>query len=329
MTTPLPLRLGIGLDAAAHAGSDQADWRDFWSALIARFDGVADFLTVEDGFARAGDDGLDAVLLANWLAPRSHHIGIIAGAPVNFLEPFHLSTGIATLDYVSEGRAGLLVQQPGEGQRAEAARAIGPLQGFPGAQRPELERDAVDSIDVIRGLWDSWEQDAVIRDIGSQRFIDGAKLHYLNFQGAGFKVLGPSITPRPPQGQPVIAANWSIGEGAHLIHHADLVFLRIDQDDVAGAIKEARQTFAAAGPALFVDIDAASIQDPVAGIKAVARQDVEGVRLIVRDIAAAEHLLVAVISPLREAGVIARPATGNLRARLGLPAAQNRYAVAG
>jgi alkanesulfonate monooxygenase SsuD/methylene tetrahydromethanopterin reductase-like flavin-dependent oxidoreductase (luciferase family) len=58
---------------------------------------------------------------------------------------------------------------------------------------------------VVRRLWDSWEDDAEIRDAATGRFIDRDKLHYIDFEGRWFSVRGPSITPRPPQGQPVVA----------------------------------------------------------------------------------------------------------------------------
>lgn len=84
------LIVGIGFDIAARSANNRELQRDHWQALIVRIDNVVDYVTLEDGFARAEGDGLDAVLLANWLAPRSRNIGIIAGAPVNFLEPFHV-----------------------------------------------------------------------------------------------------------------------------------------------------------------------------------------------------------------------------------------------
>jgi alkanesulfonate monooxygenase SsuD/methylene tetrahydromethanopterin reductase-like flavin-dependent oxidoreductase (luciferase family) len=59
---------------------------------------------------------------------------------------------------------------------------------------------------VVRRLWDSWEDDAVIRDVATGRYVDRDKLHYIDFAGKFFSVKGPSITPRPPQGQPVVTA---------------------------------------------------------------------------------------------------------------------------
>ena len=70
----------------------------------------------------------------------------------------------------------------------------------------ELFDEAADAVEVVRRLWDSWEDDAIIRDAATGRYIDRDKLHYIDFHGKYFSVKGPSITPRPPQGQPVVAA---------------------------------------------------------------------------------------------------------------------------
>ncbi len=59
---------------------------------------------------------------------------------------------------------------------------------------------------MLRRLWDSWEDDAEIRDVATGRFVDREKLHYIDFEGRWFSVKGPSITPRPPQGQPPVTA---------------------------------------------------------------------------------------------------------------------------
>ncbi|MGL4962500.1 MAG: LLM class flavin-dependent oxidoreductase [Inquilinus sp.] len=319
MTDTAGLRLGIGLDVAAlkvpHAG-----WQELWGAVAERIDGAADFVTLEDGFARSAGDGPDAVLLANWLGARTRDIGVLAGAPVNFLEPFHVSTAIATLDYVTEGRAGLLVQ-PLRGERAaEAGRAIGRLGGFPAGDPAALGRDALDAVEVIRRLWDSWEDDAVIRDPESQRFLDGAKLHSIDFKGAGFSVLGPSITPRPPQGQPVVAASFTAGDDPALAAAADLVFLR------PGA-EELRDRIGDRGPLRFADVPA---DIATRGASSLAAQVAEwsaagfdGVRFLPRDL---PELVETLLPALRQAGLGARG--GTLRDRLGLPPAVNRYATA-
>ena len=68
----------------------------------------------------------------------------------------------------------------------------------------DLFDEASDAVEVARRLWDSWEDDAEIRDVATGRFVDRDKLHYIDFDGKYFSVKGPSITPRPPQGQPVV-----------------------------------------------------------------------------------------------------------------------------
>jgi alkanesulfonate monooxygenase SsuD/methylene tetrahydromethanopterin reductase-like flavin-dependent oxidoreductase (luciferase family) len=81
-------------------------------------------------------------------------------------------------------------------------------------------------IDVVRRLWDSWEDDAEIRDVATRRFIDRAKVHHVNFEGRFFSVRGPSITPRPPQGQPVVSVLAHRREPYELAARAaDLVFV--------------------------------------------------------------------------------------------------------
>src|SRR3954449_4657469 len=70
----------------------------------------------------------------------------------------------------------------------------------------DLFAEAGDWVEVVRRLWDSWEDDDEIRDVATGRFVDREKLDYIDFAGRFFSVKGPSITPRPPQGQPVVAA---------------------------------------------------------------------------------------------------------------------------
>jgi alkanesulfonate monooxygenase SsuD/methylene tetrahydromethanopterin reductase-like flavin-dependent oxidoreductase (luciferase family) len=92
-------------------------------------------------------------------------------------------------------------------------------------------------VEVVRRLWDSWEDDAEIRDAATGRFIDRDKLHYINFRGPRFSIKGPSVTPRPPQGQPLVTAlahatiPYRLGAAA-----ADLVYVTPTGPDHARAI---------------------------------------------------------------------------------------------
>ena len=234
--TSAPLHLAVALDGA---GWHPAAWREadaqperlftagYWSELAQQAErGLLDFLTIEDGLNLQSDDHfqadsrvdrvrgrLDAVLIAARTAPATRHIGFVPTAITAYTEPFHVSKAIATLDYVSTGRAGIRIQV---GARADTAAHFGRQEGPRLADRgtdPDVQRqiaehfdEAADYVEVLRRLWDSWEDDAEIRDVATGRFIDRDKLHYIDFEGRWFSVKGPSITPRPPQGQPVVAA---------------------------------------------------------------------------------------------------------------------------
>ena len=345
MTQPKGIHLGIGLDLAEHENPRGAGRRDFWDALVRRLDGTSDFVTLQDRFARADGDGLDAILFANWLGSRTRDIGIIAGAPLNFLEPFHVSTAIATLDYVTEGRAGLLIQRPYGEEAASAARAIGPLGGFPAKDATALDRDTLEALEVVRRLWDSWEDGAEIRDTQSQRFLDGSKLHYIDFKSEGFSVLGPSITPRPPQGQPVAATTFASGDDPAFAAAADVIFLHSGADGLKSLLQTVRggtegqralilaDIAVAFGrstepdfPALHWSGDAAGLAEQVASWASIG---LDGFRFHPRDLERDVNGLVETVFPaLRQAGLASNTGGPTLRARLGLPPAANRYATA-
>jgi len=232
-----PLHLAVALDGT---GWHPASWREpaarpaelfsagYWTDLVREAEaGTLDFVTIEDALGLQTDrpDGpdertdhvrgrLDAVLIASRVAPLTSHIGLVPTATVTHTEPFHISKALATLDYVSNGRAGWRVQVSGRAHEAGhfGRRTLPVLR--PGefdspaahAAIEELFAEAGDYVEVVRRLWDSWEDDAEIRDAATGRFIDREKLHYISFDGKYFSVKGPSITPRPPQGQPLVTA---------------------------------------------------------------------------------------------------------------------------
>ncbi len=103
----------------------------------------------------------------------------------------------------------------------------------------------------MRRLWDSWDDDAEIRDVATWRFVDRDRLHYIDFSGRWFSVRGPSITPRPPQGQPVVAALAHVDVAFQLAAtSADLVFVTPhDAAEAAGISARVRAAQAAAGRA--------------------------------------------------------------------------------
>ncbi|MFJ4695842.1 LLM class flavin-dependent oxidoreductase [Streptomyces sp. NPDC088766] len=236
MTDDAPLHLAVALDGA---GWHPAAWRaagarpgelftaGYWADLVAEAErGLLDFVTFEDAlglqsaaFHRPDDrtdqvrGSLDAVLLAARLAPLTTHIGLVPTTNVTHTEPFHLAIGIATLDHASEGRAGWRPQI--SARAADAAhfgRRTTPQLTDGDVRDPELIArrlrplfdEAVDVVEVARRLWDSWEDDAEIRDAATGRFIERDKIHHIDFEGGYFSVRGPSITPRPPQGRPPV-----------------------------------------------------------------------------------------------------------------------------
>jgi alkanesulfonate monooxygenase SsuD/methylene tetrahydromethanopterin reductase-like flavin-dependent oxidoreductase (luciferase family) len=157
-----------------------------------------DLVLLPHTFHPAGGPLLDAVSLAARIAPVVPGIGLVPTVTVTHTEPFHVSKSIATLDIVSSGRAGW---EPAVSRTQAEADLFGRK---PVAPADVLWREAADAIEVVARLWDSWEDDAVIRDAGTGRYIDRDKLHYVDFQGEFFSVKGPSITPRPPQGHPLV-----------------------------------------------------------------------------------------------------------------------------
>jgi alkanesulfonate monooxygenase SsuD/methylene tetrahydromethanopterin reductase-like flavin-dependent oxidoreductase (luciferase family) len=181
--------------------------------------GLLDFLTIEDSLAPPDHrtdlvrGRLDAVMVAARVAPETTRIGLVPSVTVTHTEPFHISKAIATLDFVSSGRAGVRVQvsaRSGEADQFGRRTFPSTAERADPAQRLALRRDlldeAADYVEVLRRLWDSWEDEAEIRDASSGRFIDRAKLHYIDFTGRWFSVRGPSITPRSPQAQPLVTA---------------------------------------------------------------------------------------------------------------------------
>src|SRR4051794_35116861 len=260
------VHLAVALDGA---GWHPAAWREpdarpaelftagYWVDLVTEAQrGLLDLVTFEDDLAlqstdRFADDErtdqvrgrLDAVQVAARVAPVTESIGLVPTAVVTHTEPFHLSKAIATLDFVSTGRAGLRVKVTGSphvaahfGRRSELGIE-------------DLFAEAADWVEVVRRLWDSWEDDAEIRDIATGRFVDRDKLHYIDFDGRFFSVKGPSITPRPPQGQPVVAALAHQSLPYELVGRStDLGFVTpADAADAARIVGEIRAAQDAAG----------------------------------------------------------------------------------
>ncbi|WP_055534506.1 LLM class flavin-dependent oxidoreductase [Streptomyces graminilatus] len=305
-SSPSSLHLAVALDGA---GWHPAAWREpvarprelftarYWADLVAEAErGLLDFVTIEDGLGLQSshplepDDRtdqvrgrLDAVLIAARVAPLTRHIGIVPTVVATHTEPFHLSKAIATLDHVSTGRAGLRVQITA--RQSEAAHfGRRPVPHITAPDDPlaresvaALFDEAADYVEVVRRLWDSWEDGAEIRDTATGRFIDREKLHYVDFESPHFSVKGPSITPRPPQGQPIVSALAHGTVPYRLVaRSADVGYVTPHDSGQARAIvEEIRTEQAAAGRAgellhVFGDLVVLLDDDPA---EAVARRE--------------------------------------------------------
>jgi alkanesulfonate monooxygenase SsuD/methylene tetrahydromethanopterin reductase-like flavin-dependent oxidoreductase (luciferase family) len=283
--SPDGLHLAVALDGA---GWHPAAWREpdaraaelfrprYWVDLVQQAErGLLDFVTIEDGLRLQSDDllhpddrtdrvrgRLDATLIAARVAPVTDRIGLVPTAIVTHTEPFHLSKAIATIDYASTGRAGIRVQLDGRADTNAhfGRREIQPLrrEDIADIDTPEVRsrlRDAFDEaadyVEVLRRLWDSWEDGAEIRDVATGRFVDRDKLHYIDFEGRWFSVKGPSITPRPPQGQPIVTALGHAAVPYQLIARStDVGFVTPrDADQAATIVGQIRAEQATAGRA--------------------------------------------------------------------------------
>lgn len=193
---------------------------------------------------------LNALQRAAFAGPVTGSIVLVPEVDTVYTEPFHISTQLASLDYVSGGRAGWLVAAS---DKAADAAAVGRSH----VSGSGLGREAADSIEAGRRLWDSWEDDAVIRDVATGRYIDVDKLHYVDFEsGAGYSVKGPSIIPRPLQGQlPVIAPAGLLGADQLSAGAADAVLVSAPTPELlAGEVADARA--AAPAAAVIAELDA-------------------------------------------------------------------------
>lgn len=205
--------------AARHTPAELLSGERIRSTVLAAESAGFHIATFSDGPLEGGADiggRLDAVQRAAFAGPITHSIILVPEMDTVYTEPFHVATQLASLDYVSGGRAGWLVA-------AEGTEREGAAVGRGAVENDARALEAAASVEVGRRLWDSWEDDAVIRDIDSGRYLDVDKVHYADFEtgpefpGLGYSVKGPAIIPRPLQGQlPVLAPAGLVADGLSL-----------------------------------------------------------------------------------------------------------------
>jgi FMN-dependent oxidoreductase (nitrilotriacetate monooxygenase family) len=195
---------------------------------------LADALAVRDGKLAALSRWpqymvyFDPVTLLSAIAAVTEHIGLVATATTSYNEPYNIARKFASLDHISGGRAGWNVVTS---SNLSEAYNFGREAHF---EHDERYDRAIEFTEIVCGLWDSWDDDAFVRDRATGRYFDPAKLHVLNHKGKHFSVRGPLNVARPPQGHPVIFQAGSSEVGRELAARtAEAVFT--PQHALAGA----------------------------------------------------------------------------------------------
>ncbi|MDG9882341.1 LLM class flavin-dependent oxidoreductase [Pseudomonas putida CSV86] len=191
-------------------------------AEAARFDFafIADSLHIHAKSSPHYLNRFEPLTVLSALAAVTEHIGLVATITVSYTEPFQVARQLASLDHISGGRAGWNVV---------TSWLSGTADNFGKAEHPphaERYRIAKEHVQVVQGLWDSWEDDAFTRDKQSGEFFDPEKLHALNHQGEFFKVKGPLNIARSRQGQPLIFQAGTSEDGRNFAaRQADAIFV--------------------------------------------------------------------------------------------------------
>lgn len=171
--------------------------------------------------------------LLSALAGVTEHIGLVATASTTFDEPYHIARRFASLDHISGGRAGWNIVTT---SNPDAALNFGLEEHV---EHDERYRRAREFYDVVTGLWDSFADDAFVRDVESGLYFDAAKMHILNHKGKYLSVRGPLNIARPVQGWPVIVQAGASEVGKQLAAEtAEAVFTG------GGALADAQKLYA-------------------------------------------------------------------------------------
>lgn len=172
---------------------------------------------------------LDPVAMLSALAATTQGLGLVATMSTTYSAPYIVARQIGSLDQISHGRAGWNVV---------TSYSAGVSENFNNhALPPHDQRYALaeEFVDVVRGLWDSFEDGAFIRDKASGQFVDPRRVHALHHQGTHYQVRGPIPVPRSPQGQPVLVQAGSSAAGMQLgARVGELIFTR--QSTLDGAV---------------------------------------------------------------------------------------------
>ncbi len=199
-------------------------------------EGKLDFIFVADGLYINEKsiphflNRFEPLTVLSALASITSRLGLVGTLSTSYSEPFTVARQFASLDHLSNGRAGWnVVTSPLEGSARNFSREKHPEHAL-------RYRIADEYLDVVKGLWDSWEGDAFIRNKESGQFFDASKLHTLDHHGDFFQVSGPLNIGRTPQGRPIVFQAGASDDGKKLAaKHADAIFTHHDTREEAQA----------------------------------------------------------------------------------------------
>lgn len=232
--TKSPINFGIMLQGA---GSHMNSWRhpsspadasvnfDFFKRVARKaeangvaFAFVADGLFINEKSVPHFLNRFEPIAILSALAAVTEKLGVVGTVSTSYSDPFTIARQLATIDLISGGRGGWnAVTSPLEGS--------GLNYGKPHPDHALRYEIAGEYLDVVKGLWDSWDDDAFVRDKATGRFFDPAKLHRVSHQGRFFSVEGPLNAGRSAQGQPLVFQAGASDDGIDLAgKHADGVF---------------------------------------------------------------------------------------------------------
>jgi FMN-dependent oxidoreductase (nitrilotriacetate monooxygenase family) len=177
---------------------------------------------------------LEPSIVLTAIAAATRHIGLIATISSTYNEPYNIARRFASLDIVSGGRAGINIVTT-----ADKTSAFNFGLDLPIEHATRYDR-AIEFTDVVKALWDSWQDDALVGDKSTAKFIDRARIHPIQHRGRYFQVRGPLNVPRSRQGHPVVVQAGGSNDGLELAaRHAEAVFTAAHtlEDSVAYATK--------------------------------------------------------------------------------------------
>ncbi|MGE7303047.1 LLM class flavin-dependent oxidoreductase [Priestia megaterium] len=187
--------------------------------------GLFSFVFIADGLAISEKsiphflNRFEPITLLSALAASTSHIGLVGTISTSFSEPFTIARQLMSLDHISGGRAGWnVVTSPQERAARNHSRGYLPLH----SERYEIAKE---HLDVVKGLWDSWEDDAFIYQKETGQFFDPKKMHTPGFKGKHFQVQGPLNIARSKQGHPVVFQAGSSERGREFgAENADAIY---------------------------------------------------------------------------------------------------------